>query len=86
MFTGIVAPPGEPGHSYQVRTRKAHTPYVGPEEWLQTAPRAEGSWWPEWTGWLAAQSGERREPPRIGMGETSGQGLPEAPGDYVGQA
>ena len=45
---GIVAPPGEQGQSYQVMTTTADAQYVGPEEWLQTAPRVEGSWWPEW--------------------------------------
>ena len=82
---GIVAPPGEPGHTYQVKIKKAHAPYVGPEEWLQTAPRFDGSWWPEWTSWLAARSGEPREPPRMGTGAASGEGLPDAPGDYVRQ-
>jgi polyhydroxyalkanoate synthase len=46
---GIVAPPSEQGHSYQVKTRAADTPYIGPDEWLRAAPRVEGSWWPEWT-------------------------------------
>ena len=82
---GIVAPPGEPGHSYQVKTEKAHVPYVGPDEWLKTVPRVDGSWWPEWTAWLTAQSGEPREPPSMGTRDASGQGLPEAPGDYVRQ-
>jgi len=26
---GIVAPPSEQGHSYQVKTRAADTPYIG---------------------------------------------------------
>jgi poly[(R)-3-hydroxyalkanoate] polymerase subunit PhaC len=82
---GIVAPPGEQGHSYQVKTKNADAPYVGPEEWLKTAPRADGSWWPEWTAWLTALSGDRCEPPRMGIGGGSGQGLREAPGDYVRQ-
>jgi polyhydroxyalkanoate synthase len=82
---GIVAPPGERGHSYQVKLKKAHAPYIGPEEWLKTAPRVDGSWWPEWTAWLTALSGEPCEPPRMGTGDASGQGLPEAPGDYVRQ-
>jgi polyhydroxyalkanoate synthase len=82
---GIVAPPGERGHSYQVKTKQADAPYVGPEEWLRTAPRTDGSWWPEWTGWLAARSGEPCEPPRMGMGDAHAQGLPDAPGDYVRQ-
>jgi polyhydroxyalkanoate synthase subunit PhaC len=80
---GIVAPPGEPGHSYQVKTKKVNSPYVGPDEWLTTAHRVEGSWWPEWTRWLTTHSGEPCTPPRLGVGRAEGQNLPDAPGDYV---
>ncbi len=80
---GIVAPPGEEGHFYQVKNKPEDAPYVGPDEWLKAAPRIEGSWWPEWTGWLTAKSGEPCEPPRIGVGQADGQSLPDAPGDYV---
>jgi polyhydroxyalkanoate synthase len=80
---GIVAPPGEPGHSCQVKTRAKDGLYVGPDEWLKAARKVEGSWWPEWARWLAAQSGEPCDPPRIGAGRTDGQTLPDAPGDYV---
>jgi polyhydroxyalkanoate synthase len=80
---GIVAPPGEPGHSCQVKTRAKDGLYVGPDEWLKAARKIEGSWWPEWARWLAAQSGEPCDPPRIGAGRTDGQTLPDAPGDYV---
>jgi polyhydroxyalkanoate synthase len=83
--TGVVAPPGEERHSYQVSTRKKHASYVGPDEWLKAAPRLEGSWWPEWTRWLAAQSGEPCAPPRLGIGPGDGRNLPDAPGDYVRQ-
>jgi len=82
---GIVAPPSEQGHSYQVKTRAADTPYIGPDEWLRAAPRVEGSWWPEWTKWLTARSGEPCEPPRMGVGRVDGHSLPDAPGDYVRQ-
>ncbi|GLR85389.1 PHA/PHB synthase family protein [Bradyrhizobium iriomotense] len=78
---GIVAPPGEPGHSYQVMTKAADAPYVGRNEWLDLAPRVEGSWWPEWTRWLLARSGDLCEPPRMGLGNVDH--LPDAPGDYV---
>ncbi len=78
---GIVAPPGEQGHFYRIRTKVAHTTYTGPDEWLKLVPQVEGSWWPEWSKWLIAGSGERSEPPR--MGEADGQNLPDAPGDYV---
>jgi polyhydroxyalkanoate synthase len=81
--TGVVAPPGEHGHFYQVKTKAMDAPYVGPDEWLKQAPRVEGSWWPEWTKWLAAQSGEPCAPPRLGIGPGDGRNLPDAPGDYV---
>jgi polyhydroxyalkanoate synthase len=82
---GIVAPPGAQGHSYQVKTKAAQAAYVGPDEWLKTAPKIEGSWWPEWTKWLAVQSSELCEPPQMGTGHPDGQSLPDAPGDYVRQ-
>ena len=53
---GIVAPPGEQGHTYRVKTEAADATYTGPDEWLKTVPPVEGSWWPEWTKWLAARS------------------------------
>ncbi|MDD1529889.1 poly-beta-hydroxybutyrate polymerase [Bradyrhizobium sp. WBOS7] len=78
---GVVAPPEEPGHSYQVLTKAADAPYVGADEWLKLAPHVEGSWWPEWANWLVAHSGAPCDPPRIGVGDAPG--LPDAPGDYV---
>jgi len=78
---GVVAPPDEPGHSYQVMSKAADAPYVGPDEWLKLAPHVEGSWWPEWTRWLVARSGAPCDPPLIGHGDIDG--LPDAPGDYV---
>ncbi|MFT4120404.1 PHA/PHB synthase family protein [Bradyrhizobium sp.] len=78
---GVVAPPDEPGHSYQVMTKAADEPYVGREEWLERAPHVQSSWWPEWTKWLAARSGAACAPPGIGLGDVDS--LPDAPGDYV---
>jgi poly[(R)-3-hydroxyalkanoate] polymerase subunit PhaC len=80
---GIVAPPGEPGHSYRVRTKAAHDTYTGPDDWLKTAPVVEGSWWLAWAKWLVARSGAPSEPPRMGVMPARDQDLPDAPGDYV---
>jgi polyhydroxyalkanoate synthase subunit PhaC len=80
---GILASPGEQGHNYQVNTKKADAPYVGPDEWLKAVPLVEGSWWPEWTKWLAARSGKLCEPPCMGVGRAADEILPDAPGDYV---
>jgi len=82
---GIVAPPCEPGHSYRIRTTAAHDSYTGSDEWLKAVQPSEGSWWPEWTKWLAARSGEPFAPPPMGNSATAGHRLPEAPGDYVHQ-
>ncbi len=78
---GVVAPPGAPGHSYQVMTKAADAPYIGRDEWREQAPHFEGSWWPEWTKWLVARSGDVCEPPRMGLENVDR--LPDAPGDYV---
>lgn len=80
---GIVAPPGEAGHTYRIKTEVAHATYTGPDEWLNTVPSVEGSWWPEWTRWLSARSGEPSAPPHMGTGAGAGRGLADAPGDYV---
>jgi polyhydroxyalkanoate synthase len=77
---GILAPPGQEGHSYQVLTKKAGDLYVGPDEWIERAPSHEGSWWSEWVRFLAAQSGSPVAPPSLG------EGLGAAPGTYVLQA
>ncbi|SEM32280.1 alpha/beta fold hydrolase [Bradyrhizobium sp. OK095] len=78
---GVVAAPDELWHNYQVMTKAADAPYVGPDEWLKLAPHVEGSWWPEWAAWLAVRSGAPCDPPPIGVGSVDG--LPDAPGDYV---
>jgi polyhydroxyalkanoate synthase len=80
---GIVAPPSEPAHSYQVKTKAAGAPYTGPDEWLRRVPQVEGSWWSELTKWLAERSGKPCEPPAMGAGPADGGNLPDAPGNYV---
>ncbi|HEY8334067.1 MAG TPA: alpha/beta fold hydrolase [Tardiphaga sp.] len=82
---GIVAPPDQHGHSYQVRLHRSDAPYIGPDEWLKTAPRHDGSWWLEWTAWLTARSGDLCDPPPMGSGTADSAALPDAPGDYVRQ-
>jgi polyhydroxyalkanoate synthase len=80
---GIVAPPGEEGHSYRVQTKPADAIYTGPDEWLKTVKPIEGSWWPEWTRWLTTLSGDLSKPPAMGNGSAERRCLPDAPGDYV---
>ncbi len=64
---GIVSPPpGHPRRHYQILERAAGGTYMPPDDWLGLAPERQGSWWPAWQQWLAARSGGRTQPPRIG--------------------
>ena len=80
---GIVSEIGHKGRSYQIMTRTADGHYVDPETWLATAPRRDGSWWPELTGWLARRSGEWIDANRFDNPLVAGASLGSAPGTYV---
>jgi len=78
---GIVSEPGHDHRGFQVMTRKADDRYIDPDAFLAQAPQKQGSWWPEWVAWLATQSGERVDPPK--MGNAVHAALGDAPGTYV---
>jgi len=80
---GIVAPPTEEGHSYQVFTKKANAPYIGPDEWIMRALSHDGSWWTEWVRFLADHSGQPIAPPAPGVSKQKDAPLGDAPGSYV---
>jgi len=52
---GIVNPPAANKHGYW--TNKVQP--ADAKEWLATAERHEGSWWPWWTKWLDAHGGKK---------------------------
>jgi polyhydroxyalkanoate synthase len=52
-----------------------------PDAWVAGATEHEGSWWDDWTAWLAERSGEQVEPP--GLGNEEYPALAAAPGSYV---
>ena len=78
---GIVSEPGHDHRGFQVMTRKTEDRYIDPEAFLKQAPQKQGSWWPEWTAWLAARSGEAVDAPAMGGAEHAA--LADAPGSYV---
>ena len=82
---GIVSDPAYPESSYQTATRGRDEPYLDPESWVQQAPRARGSWWPEWQRWLERHSGARTAPPEMGCAAAGYPVLDDAPGQYVHQ-
>lgn len=50
--------------------------------WLQQATERPGSWWPEWTGWLASHAG-RQVPAPAAPGNARYRPIEPAPGRYV---
>jgi len=52
---GMVSEPGHPHRHYRLATRTHDHAYVDPDGWLAATPVSEGSWWPAWASWLAAQ-------------------------------
>jgi polyhydroxyalkanoate synthase len=80
---GIVNPPAASKRHYRAATRRETARYVDPETWLAVTPVKEGSWWPEWFGWLAAHSSGKVAPPGFGTAERGLPPLEAAPGRYV---
>ena len=82
---GIVSEPGHEGRYYHLATRSAGSPYAPAEQWLETAPRHEGSWWEAWEQSLGEQSTPRRAPAPKTLGSRRHKPLTAAPGTFVFQ-
>jgi len=80
---GIVSEPGHDRRFFQVMTTEADDRYLDPEAFVATAPRNEGSWWPQWADWLATRSGAPVAPRMLGAPEAGYAPLCDAPGTYV---
>jgi polyhydroxyalkanoate synthase len=83
---GIVSEPGHQGRSYRISHRPAGAQYASPDSWRDAAKVEQGSWWPEWAGWLARQSRGRAAPPPLGAKDKGYPVLEAAPGSYVLQS
>ena len=77
-IASMVNPPGNPKATYQVNIENP----PDPDEWLRTATTAQGSWWPDYTGWLSERSGPLRPAPAE-LGGGGLEPLKPAPGSYV---
>jgi polyhydroxyalkanoate synthase len=75
-IAGVVNPPAK--KKYQFWTG-ALAPSL--EEWMKMASETAGSWWPDWSAWLAKQSGPKvpaRDPASGPL-----KAIEDAPGSYV---
>ncbi len=76
-IAGIINPPAAHKRSYWTND----DPTADPEQWLAGATQHPGSWWVDWTAWLAERSGEQVAPPA--QGNADYPVLADAPGAYV---
>lgn len=71
---GVINPPSADKHGYWTNDARPDSA----EQWLETATRHEGSWWPWWDRWLTAHGSGARVPAR-----PIGDGTEPAPGSYA---
>ena len=83
---GIVSEPGHPQRHFRIAMKYNADPCLGPDEWLIATRPEDGSWWADWSEWLAANStSERVIPPAMGNAEKGYAAVGDAPGTYVFQ-
>jgi len=74
---GVINPPAANKHGYWTNQSMPDTA----EQWMESATRHEGSWWPEWQSWLVRDGGERVKARVPGKGRL--KAIEPAPGSYV---
>ena len=77
-IAAMVNPPGNEKASFQ--TAANNPPQAA--DWLAGATKVRGSWWNDYTRWLAERTGEQRGKPRR-LGSAAYEPVCEAPGTYV---
>src|SRR5665811_1802858 len=76
-IAGIVNPPGPKAKHW---TNDAHP--ADPQEWKENAELQAGTWWEDWTPWIAKQGGPKVNAPRK-LGSKDHPPIEAAPGSYV---
>ncbi len=76
-IAGIVNPPGPKAKHWTNDASPAD-----PQEWKANAQLHDGTWWEDWTTWIAAQGGPTVAAPRK-LGSKVHPPIEDAPGSYV---
>ena len=71
---GVINPPAANKHGYWTNDEQPDDA----EQWLATATRHEGSWWPWWTAWLGSKGSGKTVKARVIK-----DGIEPAPGRYA---
>ena len=80
---GIVSPPGLANRSYKYLAKVPGGESFTPDEWVDKAAHAQGSWWEHWNKWINSHSTNSVVPPGFpDVSSNLGQ-CANAPGSYV---
>jgi polyhydroxyalkanoate synthase len=81
-IAGVINPPAKKKRSHWIATSAA-LPAVA-EQWMAGATEHAGSWWTDWSAWLAAHAGALKPAPKT-PGNRKYKAIEPAPGRYVKQ-
>ncbi|MDD2919052.1 class I poly(R)-hydroxyalkanoic acid synthase [Rhodoferax sp.] len=79
-IAGVINPPAKGKRSHWIR-EDGKLPKTA-DEWLTGATEHKGSWWTDWSNWLAAQAGKEITAPKT-YGKGKYKAIEPAPGRYV---
>ena len=77
-IASMVNPPSNPKSTFRIAPENP----ADPGEWLAGAETQKGSWWTDYSAWLAERSGEEKKRP-VRLGSKQFPPLGPAPGTYV---
>jgi poly[(R)-3-hydroxyalkanoate] polymerase subunit PhaC len=80
-IAGVVNPPAARKYCYWTNDGKNGKAPSTPDAWLARAVQHPGSWWPEWSKWVAKFGGGKVKARRPGDGKL--KPIEDAPGSYV---
>ncbi len=80
-IAGVINPPAKKKRNYWVTPADAALP-KNAADWFGAAQEKPGSWWPEWSAWLASHAGKQINAPRA-PGNRQYKATEAAPGRYV---
>ncbi|KQV60313.1 hypothetical protein ASC95_02265 [Pelomonas sp. Root1217] len=79
-IAGVINPPAKGKRSHWIAKGTALP--ADPEAWLASATEHPGSWWPDWSTWLASHAGAKKPAPKA-PGNRKFKAIEPAPGRYV---
>lgn len=77
-IAGVINPPAKNKRSHWINDKIADSA----QAWLDGATEHPGSWWPDWSAWLAKHAGARKAAP-ADYGNKDYRAIEPAPGRYV---